>query len=91
MDLKLNTHINVRNVNSSLENFPDALRRAVERGLTRATVLLRNAVQSNIRSPLGSKPPAVAFGVLADSVTGEVYQQSGKQVGRVFLRPPADR
>ena len=91
MDLKLNTHIDVSEVNSSLENFSDALRRAVERGLTRATVLLRNAVQSNIRSPFGYKPPAVAFGVLADSVTGEVYQQSGKQVGRVFLRPPADR
>ena len=91
MDLKLNTHIDVSEVNSSLENFSDALRRAVERGLTRATVLLRNAVQSNIRSPLGYKPPAVAFGWLANSITGEVYEEGKKQVGRVFVLPPADQ
>ena len=91
MDLQLNTHIDISKVNAGLENISGTLRRAVERGLTRATVLLRNAVQTNIRSPYGDKPPAVAFGTLADGVTGEVYTENRKQVGRVFLRPPADR
>jgi len=62
MDLQLNTHIDISKVNAGLENLSGTLRRAVERGLTRATVLLRNAVQTNIRSPYGDKPPAVAFG-----------------------------
>ena len=91
MDLQLNTHIDISKVNAGLEDLSGTLRRAVERGLTRATVLLRNAVQTNIRSPYGDKPPAVAFGALADGVTGEVYEENKKQVGRVFLQPPVDR
>lgn len=75
---------------AALDRFPSALRRAVERGLRRATALLERAVETNIRSPLGSKPPAVAFGTLANSVTSRVGEEAGQAVGSVFLAPPAD-
>jgi len=74
----------------TLDAFPSALRRAVERGLDRATELLARAVAANAQTPFGVQSTA-AFGELARSVTREVGEEAGKQVGRVFLAPPADQ
>ena len=74
-----------------LQRFPATLRRGIERGLSRSTSLLRRAVETNIRTPYGNKPPAVAFGVLAGSVIAEVSQEGTRAVGRVFVKAPADR
>src|SRR3972149_1356673 len=89
MELKL--HIDLHNSRESLDRFPESLRQAIERGLTRSTTLLERAVESNIRSPFGSKPAADAFGTLARSVTSEVTEEGARQVGTVFLAAPADR
>lgn len=89
MELKI--EVKVSRLTELLERFPVTLRRGIERGLTRSTALLRRAVETNIRTPLGAKPPAVAFGVLANSVTAEVSQERTRAVGRVFVKPPADR
>jgi len=73
-----------------LDQLPQLLGRAVERGLERATELLRAAVATLAQSPLGA-PGASPFGELAGSVTTEVTDENGRPVGRVFLAPPADR
>ena len=89
MELKI--EVKVGRFTERIERFPAALRRGIERGLVRSTALLRRAVETNIRTPLGAKPPAVAFGVLANSVTAEVSQERTRAVGRVFVKPPVDR
>ncbi|MCH8267241.1 MAG: hypothetical protein IH846_06980 [Acidobacteria bacterium] len=89
MELKIEVKIN--RFTELLERFPLALQRGIQRGLTRSTALLRRAVETNIRTPLGAKPPVVAFGVLANSVTAEVSQERTRAVGRVFVKAPADR
>lgn len=89
MELKI--EVKVSRLTERLERFPLALRRGIERGLTRSTALLRRAVETNIRTPYGAKPPAVAFGVLANSVAAEVSQKRTRAVGRVFVKAPADR
>ncbi len=89
--MELNIEVKVNKFTELLERFHLELQRGIERGLTRSTALLRRAVETNIRTPLGAKPPAVAFGVLANSVTAEVSQERTRAVGRVFVKAPADR
>ena len=89
--MDLHIHIDVSKLGRQLENLPVLLRQAVEGGLTRATVLLRNAVETNIRTPFGDKPPAVASGFLASSVAQEVYSTQDHLIGQVFLGYPADQ
>jgi len=79
-----------RQLTQQLERFPQTLRGAVERGLRRATELLRVTVATLAQSPLGAPAPG-AFGEFADSVTSEITDENGNPVGRVFLAPPADR
>ena len=79
-----------RQLMQTLDQFPQRLRRGVERGLTRATELLRAAVTALAQSPLGA-PSGNAFGEIADSVANEVVDEAGRPVGRVYLAPPADR
>ena len=69
--------------------FPEALRRAVERGLERATEVLERAVAAAAQSPLGAESRA-PLGELARSVRREVFHDNGQTVGRVFLGAPAD-
>ena len=73
-----------------LDELPQRLSQAVERGLRRATELLRGAVAALAEVPLGVAA-ASPFGEFAASVTTEVTDESGQKVGRVFLAPPADR
>ncbi len=91
MELKI--EVKVGRFTERIERFPAALRRGIERGLVRSTQLLRRAVETNIRTPLGTKPPAVALGVLASSVIAEVEvsQENARAVGRVFVKAPIDR
>ena len=72
--------------------FPDALRRAVERGLERATELLERAVAAAAMSPFGARSSA-PLGELARSVKREVFSDAdtGRAIGRVFLGSPADQ
>jgi len=79
-----------RQLQQQLEQLPQRLSGAVERGLRRATELLRAAVSTMARSPLGESAPG-AFGEYAGSVTSEVVDENAKPVGLVFLAPPADR
>ena len=79
-----------RQLQQQFERLPQRLSDAVERGLRRATELLRAAVSAKTRSPLGESAPD-AFGEFAASVTSEVVDEDGKSVGRVYLAPPADR
>jgi hypothetical protein len=79
-----------RQLTQQIERFPQALRGAVERGLRRATELLRVAVSALAQSPLGAPTPG-AFGEFADSVTSEVTDESGNPAGSVFLAPPTNR
>jgi len=71
-------------------HFPDALRRAIERSLMRATALLERAVVANALAPFGTYAGA-PLGELARSVSREVYHDDGHSVGRVFLGAPADQ
>ena len=77
-----------------LDQLPRQLSDGVNRGLRRATDLLRAAVsalaQSGAQSPLGLSA-SDAFGELAASVSSEVRDESGTPVGNVFLMPPANR
>ena len=86
--------LTIRNQNGErlepFASFPAALRRAVERGLERATKLLERAVAANARTPLGAATTA-PLGELARSLTREITQEAGRQVGSVFLAPPADQ
>ncbi|MGH9784573.1 MAG: hypothetical protein ACRD88_10330 [Terriglobia bacterium] len=74
--------------------FPDALRRAIERGLERATELLERAVAAAALSPFGARSGA-PLGELARSLKREVFSEGGQDnvraVGRVFLGAPADQ
>src|SRR3970040_2461111 len=72
--------------------FPDALRRAVERGLERATELLERAVAAAAMSPFGGRSSA-PLGGLGRSVKREVFSDAdtGRAIGRVFLGSPADQ
>lgn len=79
-----------RQLQQQLEQLPQQLSGAVERGLRRATDLLRAAVSTLAQSPLGVAAPG-AFGEYAGSITTEVVDENGRPVGRVFLAPPADR
>ena len=79
-----------RQLQQQLEQMPQQLSGAVERGLRRATELLRAAVSTLAQTPLGESAPG-AFGEYAGSVRGEVDDENGRPVGRVFLAPPADR
>ena len=90
MQLQLQLEGNARA--TLFEQFPDALRRAVERGLERATALLERAVVAAAQSPFGARSGA-PLGELARSVTREVVSDahSGHAVGRVFLGAPADQ
>ena len=78
-----------RQLQTELAQLPLALRAAVERGLGRATELLRAAVTSLAAEPFGSA--ASAFGEFAGSVATSVTDDSGRPIGQVFLTPPADR
>jgi len=69
--------------------FSEDLRRAVERGLDRATEMLERAVAAGAQSPLGAASRA-PLGELARSVTREVHEEGARTVGRVFLGAPAD-
>ena len=90
--MDLNIHIRLGHSDPLLGNFSALLHDAIERALQRATKLLRDAVEHNIRTPFGTRyHPAVAFGDLADSVRRAVYDQGDKQVGHVFLGGPAER
>lgn len=77
-----------------LDQLPKQLSDAVERGLRRATDLLRAAVStlaaSPAQAPLGESAPS-AFGEYVGSLRSEVVDENGRPVGRVFLAPPADR
>ena len=91
------------NANAAMfEQFPDALRRAVERGLERATELLERAVAAAAQSPFGARSgapfgsaPSGPLEELARSLKREVLseggQDNGRAVGRVFLGAPADQ
>ena len=82
-------HMEDRELRQMLDQFPQNLRRGIERGLHRATELLRAAVTALAQSPLGV--PSNAFGEFAGSVTTAVTDEAGKPLGKVFLAPPADR
>ena len=72
--------------------FSEDLRRAVERGLDRATELLERAVAAGAQSPtspLGAASRA-PLGELAQSLRREVFQDNAITIGRVFLGAPAD-
>ena len=86
----LNLQLEQRADTGELNRFPVSWRRAIERGLDRATELLARAVARNAQTPFGVQSTA-AFGELARSVTREVSEETGRQVGRVFLAPPADQ
>jgi hypothetical protein len=73
-----------------LDQLPQQLGDAVERGLRRATELLRVAVSTLAQSPLGV-PSASPLGELAASVSAEVSDENGRPTGRVFLAPLADQ
>lgn len=73
-----------------LDGLPDALSAALERGLERATELLRSAAAGMAQSPLGAKVPG-GLGEFARSVRGEVSRDRGQASGHVFLAPPADQ
>ena len=77
-----------------LQQQLDKLRRqlgdAVERGLRRATELLRAAVSALAASPTGV-PAASPLGELAASVRSEVVDERGNASGHIFLAPPADQ
>jgi hypothetical protein len=79
-----------RQLRGRLDELPQRLGDAAERGLRRATELLRAAVSEKARSPLGETAPG-AFGEYAGSVRGEVVDEDGRPVARVFLAAPADR
>ena len=79
-----------RQLQQQLDQLPQQLNRAVERGLQRATELLRVAVSNLALSPLGVVS-ANPFGEFAGSVTADVTDENGRPVGRVYLAPPADR
>lgn len=84
------SHVSTAVATRSLDELPQALRRAVDRGLERATELLRSAVAALAQSPFGvsSSQP---FGEYAGSVRGAVREESGRPTGHVFLAPPADQ
>ena len=88
--MNLNLQLEQRAGTEALDRFPERLRRAVERGLDRATELLARAVAANAQTPFGV-PSTAAFGELARSVSREVVEETGRQTGRVFLAPPADQ
>jgi len=72
-----------------LERAQRALRDALERASQRALALLEERVVANIRAPLGPKPPAVAYGLLASSVFSEPRERP-ELGGVVAVHPPAD-
>lgn len=74
---------------SYFDSLPDALNAALERGLERATELLRSAAAGMAQSPLGARVPG-GLGEFARSVRGEV-RRGGRPTGHVFLAPPADQ
>ena len=80
-----------------LEQFPAALRQAIERGMARSTELVRQAVAAKAGEPFGfaqDRPfgeGGTAMGELVRSLTTEVRDEKGQTVGMVFLAPPADR
>lgn len=73
-----------------LDSLPDTLNAAIERGLERATELLRSAAAGMALSPFGAKVPG-GLGEFARSVRGEVRRGGGKASGHIFLAPPADQ
>ena len=72
------------------DGLPDALNAAIERGLERATELLRSAATGMAQSPLGASVPG-GLGEFARSVRGEVRRGRQGAAGHVFLAPPADQ
>ena len=88
--MELNLQRETSAVQQQLDQLPQQLQRGIERGLRRATELLRAAVSTLAQSPLGVSAPG-AFGEYAGSLTTAVVDENGRPVGRVFLAPPADR
>jgi hypothetical protein len=85
------TRIEQGELGAMLGQLPEALREAVERGLERATELLRAAVTALAISPLGVRPGA-ALGEFAGSVRTAVRADDARRFsGEVFLGAPADR
>lgn len=72
---------------SALDSLPEALRAAIARAVEKTTRQLRDLVELNIRSPFGSKPPAVRTGTLASSVIVSLF---GQDAAAVVLGKPAD-
>jgi hypothetical protein len=85
--LRFNT--NFEDATAYLERARSALRDALERASQRALALLEERVVANIRAPLGPKPPAVAYGLLASSVFSEPRERP-ELGGVVAVHPPAD-
>ena len=76
-------------ISAAMAGLPEALRGAVRRGLERANDLLERAVAAHAQTPFGSR--AEGHGQLARSLTGAVSDDNGRQIGEVFLGPPADQ
>ncbi|HWP39752.1 MAG TPA: hypothetical protein VNL70_02415 [Tepidisphaeraceae bacterium] len=85
--LQLRYRIESEEAQRMLREAPEALAASLAEGVDAALALFHGAVQQNIRSPHGQKPPAVAYGYLANAITTE---QPEPLYGRVFVAPPAD-
>ena len=73
-----------------LATLPESLNDAIERGLDRATEMLRSAATGIAQSPYGERVPG-SLGEFAASTRNEVRVSSNRLTGHVFLAPPADQ
>jgi hypothetical protein len=84
--LKMKVTIESEEAREMLERAPEAIADAVARALELAALQIEERVGENIRKPFGSKPPAVAFGILANSV----FSQATETHAEIALHAPAD-
>jgi hypothetical protein len=79
--------ITISGVKEAAGQIREAIRRGVRNGIEKLLTHGQRLVQTNVTTAYGEKPPAVAFGILANSVVAEM---SGELAGDLFVAPPAD-
>lgn len=87
---KLKYTIDDEGAKKMLEEFPERMHGAVNRGIAAASAFFEGLVVEKIRQPHGQKPAAVAFGNLVNAVATMHGGAGDRLYAMVTVAPPAD-
>lgn len=80
----------IKGLDAATEKIRAAVQAGVDNGLAVIGTRGEQLVKQNIRSPFDGRPPAVATGSLANSITFSLSREVSLSRAVVFAAPPAD-